>query len=439
MKKFKFKSMLFVPLIVLLLCTGIFSIISSSSDLTRIDYEAPIPLGAEIDLISGLSEEQIKEITENYYKYSETEYGRLENIRYNFMQSIDTNKYYSGAYWDGVPYLLDENGEQLLDESGRALKNFDRDLHILVTDIRIVPKEITNPKVFFHEVKYSEYELLSFISIIEENFISKGLAGVALETKENRLEIMIRENFDLSLLSKLVPDDVYYLTLIEEDIIGETLASPLPNGGEVTLVCNADSSKSHNSSIGFPITWGSGGTNKGWLMSGHGACANSLTAKYLNGGNPNPISIGTTGNKNIGNSYDAATILRTNTDYKSSPDGPFGIIDLQESTTASLPIKDTWVDYKGKGCGAISTSIEVTSLGVDVTNSHGTYYVGGLVIVYSTGANDGDSGGPVVRDNVSLNPPEYTYTAVGIITVRMTSGSYKNQMGYSRLKNIRAC
>ncbi|MCL2815831.1 MAG: hypothetical protein FWD23_14645, partial [Oscillospiraceae bacterium] len=91
----------------------------------------------------------------DYNGIGESTYGQLENMRYNFMKSVDEEKYYAGAYWEGDPYLLDGEGNVLLYEDGSPFKNLERDLHILVTDLSIVPKELNHPKLFFDEVKYS--------------------------------------------------------------------------------------------------------------------------------------------------------------------------------------------------------------------------------------------------------------------------------------------
>ena len=146
MKRFKIRKVLSLLFTFTLLLS--ISILSVTSQF-KYDYEKPILLGAEIDL-------------------------------------IDEKKYYAGAYWDGEAYLLDEKGERLLDEKGKPFKNPDRNLHILVTDLKVVPKEINNPKLFFDEVKYSETELLNFIDLILENFAYKGLVGVGLKTLENK-------------------------------------------------------------------------------------------------------------------------------------------------------------------------------------------------------------------------------------------------------------
>ena len=143
----------------------------------------------------------------------------IDEIYQNFLNSIDQDKYYGGAYWEGEAYLLDEKGEQLLDETGKPYKNYDRNFHILVTDLKIVPKNLNNPKIFFHKVKYSETELVNFIDIIYEKFADEGLASVGLRTLENKIEITLLEGFDINKFDGIIPKDAYYISFVNEPIL----------------------------------------------------------------------------------------------------------------------------------------------------------------------------------------------------------------------------
>ena len=213
------------------LSTAVFMLFTPAvSVISEFSYDTPIPLGAEIDLVMGMSDEDTKMAIENYHSISETAYGQLEAIRYNFMESIDEEKYYAGAYWKGDPFLLDAEGNILEDESGMPLKNYERDLYILVTDISIVPKEINHPKLFFEEVKYSETELLQFIRSMWNKFENRGLVYSVLETKVNKIYILLVEGFDVEQLFKIVPEDVCRIEFVENEDVFEYWATPVYNG-----------------------------------------------------------------------------------------------------------------------------------------------------------------------------------------------------------------
>ena len=195
------------------------AILPSGTVISQIDYEAPIPLGVDIELGAGLTDEQIKLATENYYKSRVSDnHAILENIEYNFRTSIDEEKYYGGAYWEGDPRVYDEDGNMLLQENGKPVLNRDlMEMHILVTDMRIVPK-IDNPKLFFHEVKYSWSELEKFVDAVVEKFPSgSGLAMIGPEIKKNQILISFVEGTDISPLFGLLPEDAYYYEFVEED------------------------------------------------------------------------------------------------------------------------------------------------------------------------------------------------------------------------------
>ena len=406
MKNFRVRKTLFCLVMVALML----SILLPTSVISQFNYDTPIPLGAEVDLIAGLSDEEIKIATENYYKSRETEYSKLENIRYNFMQSSE--KYYGGAYWEGEAYFLDEKGNPLLDENGAPHLNYNRILYILVTDLKVVPK--TNAQnLFFREVKYSETELINYIDTLNEKFLSEGLVAVGLRTLENKIEITLLEGFDINKFEGIVPKDAYYVSFVKDaPTIMNFMA--LPNAGKVTQPPG-------DCSVGFPVQFGSSGASKGWLTTGHGATSGTVTYD----GN----TLGTLGNANASGLYDAATILRTNTAYRSSHQGPFGYtIDLQESTTASLPIVGTSVQHQGFQNGPWWTSI--------VSNYE---VIGGntLVVMNTTGlvhAAEGDSGGPVIRYGGSNDT-----TAMGLIKgmITGTTHTYAGKVVYSRLRHMR--
>jgi len=386
-------------------------------------YDMPIPLGAEVDLVVGLSEEDIKIATEKYYGIGETAYGQLEAIRYNFIKSAYGDKYYAGAYWKGDPYLLDAEGNRLVGENGKPLKNLDRDLCILVTDMSIIPKDLNHPKLFFEEVKYSEKELLQFRQNMWDKFENKGLVGSMLETKENKIYILLLEGFDVVRLFEVVPEDVCSIEFVEDEDTMETLATPVYNGKLVSILDNFQTIG--NGSIGFPVSWGTNNSNKGWITAGHIGGSSGTRARY----NGSSTDMGTPGNVKVSGNCDVQTILRTNTNYCSHHQGPFGdTINYQESTDASLPVIDTWVEYYGQ---ASNQNIYTTIIGVDGSYTENSNTKTPLVVVDST-SQKGDSGGPVLRDNEND-----TYTAVGIITGKITSGKYSGKMAYSRIRHIR--
>ena len=133
----------------------------------------------------------------------------IKTIYENFLTSINIEKYYAGAYWEGTPFLLDENGEYILEENGRPMKNYDRDLYILVTNIKAVPREFRNhPKIFFRKVKYSEAQLTEFMEIILEHF-SDECSSIGIDTIENKIHIYFSSEFDKKELYKLIPKDAY--------------------------------------------------------------------------------------------------------------------------------------------------------------------------------------------------------------------------------------
>lgn len=392
MKILKIKRVAFAlfTAIILLVAATLPSVAATS----QIDYEAPIPLGAEVDLVVGLSEDDIKLATEKYNSIGETTYGKLENMRYNFMKSIDEGKYYAGAYWEGDPYLLDGEGNRLLAENGKPLKNLERDLHILVTDMSIVPKEINHPKLFFEEVKYSEAELLRFEEIIRNRFVYEdkvvhwGLAGMVLDTKGNRIDIFLVEGFDAEQIFELVPKDACCIEFVEDEVMCESLASPVYNGKLVEMYDSGGNFRG-GGSIGFPVQWGTTGANKGWITAGHVGATNGLSAKY-NGGS---AVLGTTGNVKVAGDCDVQTILRTNANYCSHHEGPYGdTINYQESDTASLPVIDTWVEYLGQATGGSGVYTWIIGTDGNYTDKNG-YYVYSLVVVDETTGAEGDSGG----------------------------------------------
>ena len=187
------KKLLLSGFALLLLC----EILTACSN--RIDYEAPIPLGVEVDLVSGLTPEEEKIAIENYAKRSSTDWRqKVRNIDYNFRQSIDEEKYYGGSYYEG---------------DTKETQHF----YILVTDINIVPKELKKvERLHFREVKYSEAELLKFIRIIEEKFLYTGLSSVGMGGKNNRIEIAFLEDFDIKQLDGVIPEDSYTYTFVKE-------------------------------------------------------------------------------------------------------------------------------------------------------------------------------------------------------------------------------
>jgi len=424
MKKFKLKRILLSLFIVALILS--MSILPVTSQF-KYDYEAPIPLGVGIDLVVGLSEDEVAKATDNYYENSATEYGKLHNIEYNFLQSIDKDKYYAGSYWEGDPFIYDENGKKLRDDNGKPIMNYDvMEMHVTVTDIKIVPKEMDNSRIIFHEVKYSETDLKNFMDIIDKNFSREGLVGMGIDVRANKLEIHFLEGIDVNKIKGLIPYDSYYVVFVEG--YAETVASTsVLNGGLVSVVDS--SGTTHEGSIGFPVYWGNiANRSKGWLTAGHVITADNRTAKYSSSGS----TIGTTSNFNIGGNYDAGTILRgDNTSYVSSPYGPYGVsIAYQEGSAYDFVGLDKYVNYKGansgNGGGQIKSMTWSQAInGITVYNLVRVEIDGGDYI------KKGDSGGPVT----------WTYSdgfdmAVGIITAKYTIGSTE-YMIYSRLKYIR--
>ena len=139
---FKRKKIVFLSLFITALM--IFTITLPAASEYEINYEKPIPLDAEVDLIEGLSEEEAAKATELYYN-DKSEETQIERIYYNFLKSIDESKYFAGSSWECPPYVLDENGKILLDKDGNPTKVEGRNFYIYVTDMNIVPKEIKIP------------------------------------------------------------------------------------------------------------------------------------------------------------------------------------------------------------------------------------------------------------------------------------------------------
>jgi len=194
------KKLLLSGFALLLLC----EILTACSN--RINYETPIPLGVEVDLVSGLTPEEEKIAIENYAKRSSTDWRqKVRNIDYNFRQSIDEEKYYGGCYYEGDKKETRHDTEEA------------QHFYILVTDIDIVPKELKKvEKLHFKEVKYSEAELFKFIGIIEEKFLYTGLSSIGRDVKNNKIEIAFLEDFDIKQLDGVIPEDSYAYTFVKE-------------------------------------------------------------------------------------------------------------------------------------------------------------------------------------------------------------------------------
>jgi len=146
------------------LSTAVFMLFTPAvSVISEFSYDTPIPLGAEIDLVMGMSDEDTKMAIENYHNVGETAYGQLEAIRYNFMES-------------------------------------------------------------------SETELLQFIRSMWNKFENRGLVYSVLETKVNKIYILLVEGFDVEQLFKIVPEDVCRIEFVENGDVFEYWATPVYNG-----------------------------------------------------------------------------------------------------------------------------------------------------------------------------------------------------------------
>lgn len=184
------------------------ALISASNE---IDYTKPIPLGAEEDLVSGLSESERNNAITKYNSRETSEYYVLKNILYNFQQNVD-EKYYGGSYFD----KKDKDNPQL---------------YILVTDMSIIP-DIDNDGLHFLHVKYSEIELQEFRAIIRNEFLNKGLLGISSDVKNNKFHIRFYEGTDIKNLAGLIPEDSFtYEFTNEEDIDLSTIT--VENGEEL--------------------------------------------------------------------------------------------------------------------------------------------------------------------------------------------------------------
>jgi len=421
MKNLKIKRIVFTSFFsILILFTSIFSTATS-----QFNYDTPIPLGAEVDLVTGLSEEETSKAMETYYNNT-SKPAQIERIYYNFLTSIDEEKYFAGSYWEGEPYLLDNSGKQILDDKGRPSKNYDRTLYILVTNKEIIPKETLNPNIAFREVKYSYAQLEEFMMKVMDNLADKGVivASTGYGLKENKIDIIASDkSVDIEKqISELIPSDSFICEYKnpEEYKIVKTANVAVTNGAKITA---SGSPTDYVASIGFPITWGdSSNSSKGWLTAGHFAYDNA-SVKW------GAYTIGTLGNRNSNGNYDAATITKNVNSMDNLISSPYvdgTVINYQESTSAAvLPIVDCWIEYMGDATGYHYGSVS--------NNNYPINGIYGYVVVTSNKAvANGDSGGPVLRDN---NDGTGTYTAVGIMTAQIKG---TNNMVFSRLKYIRS-
>lgn len=419
----KLKKLVFISFLVLsMIFTGIFSTASA-----KIDYTAPIPLGAEVDLVEGLLAEKATKAIEAYSDNS-SEVAQIERIYYNFVKSIDEQQYFAGAYWEGEPFLLDENGNQILDERGRPLKNYNRTFCILITDEKFVPKERLHSKLFFREVKYSYAQLEEFMNIVSEKLTDKGIIMVSTGDglKENKINIVISSEYAgiEEEIIKLIPKDSFICQYEDpkEYQIVDIADVAVTNGSNISA---SGTPLDYEASIGFPVIWGSSSNrSKGWLTTGHFAY-DGASVKW------GAYTLGTLGNKNNSGNYDAATITKnvnSSVNLVSSPyidnDVNDGVINYQESTSAGAIAIGTWITYYGAKTGWHTGTVSDNSV---IANG-----VSGCIKV--TGASsavaEGDSGGPVWIEN-----DDGTNTAVGIMKAKVTGTT---GMIYTRLKYIRS-
>ena len=169
----------------------------------------------------------------NNFTPEQEENQKIRRIYDNFLASIDEDKYFAGSYWDGIPFVYDENGERVTDEKGKPLKRYDRDLYILVTDLKIVPSYLrtASPKLHFLEVRYSCSQLLGFINSIEDKFIPEGdinidelqIYVINMDTINNRIEITASSDFDISEMPDEIPVDAYIIEYSDVPVFGETV------------------------------------------------------------------------------------------------------------------------------------------------------------------------------------------------------------------------
>lgn len=233
----------FSILVLFAMCVSLLTTLSMGNPLYSSPFEKPIPLGAEVDLVEGLSDADKKAAIKAYDNRIANERQKLNNILYNFQQSID-DKYFGGAYWEGDTRETQE-------------------LYILVTDYSIVPKEIKNEKINFKEVKYSQAELFDFIGIIEKHFLKSGLSGIYANEKSNKIVIEFLEGFDVKQISGIIPDDSYEYSFVKEHASSSSTIT-VANGAQLSYIDSLGNY--HYGSTGLPVMWGS---NKGWLTAGH--------------------------------------------------------------------------------------------------------------------------------------------------------------------------
>ncbi|MCL2772763.1 MAG: hypothetical protein FWD71_05375 [Oscillospiraceae bacterium] len=152
------------------------------------------------------------------------EEAKIEIIKENFLKSIDEDKYYGGAYWNGDDLIRDDNGNIVTNEKGKPLRRYDRDLYILITDLKIVPDYLrtANPKLHFREVKYSQQQLMDWADLLfkmldpatvdnENDYNSIKIWGTGIDTENNRIEISVSEIFDISEMPPQIPKDAYII------------------------------------------------------------------------------------------------------------------------------------------------------------------------------------------------------------------------------------
>jgi len=152
------------------------------------------------------------------------------NIR-DFLLSIDRDKYYGGSFREGSGwwFVYDEDNNRMKDQDGRQKRYWydtsDIILHVLLTDISIVPRALKNcPEIVFHEVRYSLYELRIFEDKIFDNLMSirtiegyylHDIVFMGIDIEKNQIEIGFLEGFGIGLLHALVPADAIYYFIVD--------------------------------------------------------------------------------------------------------------------------------------------------------------------------------------------------------------------------------
>ena len=122
------------------------------------------------------------------------EYVFYNNYIYDFLQTIDADKYFAGSHWEKDSRMT----------------------VIYLTDLSIVNDSHINNMVRFEYKKYSYAELELFREIVTGEFGGKGWAGTGINSITNKIEIEFIIGTDVSALSGLVPDDAYEYTFVDE-------------------------------------------------------------------------------------------------------------------------------------------------------------------------------------------------------------------------------